>query len=414
MRLLVSLLAVVGSMALADLRFREIAGIANRHSPRSVEAFLERLPAEIFQDYVLMRESRSLQFASANEPRVILFGGGGNLVVAYGGHGNSVEAIEFNRKRKRWDFYRIDFSRNAAPEVSPANPKTCTNCHGNPLRPNWDPYAYWPGAYDELESWTEEEQAQYADFLRMSGRSDRYRRLPFLANHFDRIDHQGFLDRPNVRLSNQLAVRNFERLAFNLKQRNDWDRIKFAIAAASIRNCVSVSPTGEATLSFLPANSAKRRRVEALLTDRFSRVIDRRRNLKAVELQSILVILQVAGGDAPSLENWSLAISSSAYYNREERIFFKDPLNDGIGGSNQFIPWGIVRVDREIRRLIGPLVSAYENSIGPLPNETAAQTHTRLLGNLVFQVPVIPALRASDACERMTRRSLRALGRWER
>jgi hypothetical protein len=69
---------------------------------------------------------------------------------AYGG--NSIEMIQYDDERARFDFYELAFD-GGRPRLSEPNPQACLGCHQSlshadaDLRPNWEPYNVWPGAY---------------------------------------------------------------------------------------------------------------------------------------------------------------------------------------------------------------------------------------------------------------------------
>lgn len=124
----------------------------------SIEATLAALPPGLRSRYVLMYRSRSLQGASFEAPRAILFEDDGSFVVSFNGGDpqmrghDKLEAVQFRETERRWEFREIDFS-SGEPRLSEANPRKCLECHQSPRRqdvdprPNWEPYLTWPGAY---------------------------------------------------------------------------------------------------------------------------------------------------------------------------------------------------------------------------------------------------------------------------
>ena len=131
--------------------------IISEEKIESIEALLPRLPKHLRDRYVLMFKSRSLQQATFQRPRAILFEGDASLIVAFGASelrgGNSLETIQFREATKRWEFREVSFQAGQPARVSLPNPRRCLECHQGSHRqdvdprPNWEPYNLWPGAY---------------------------------------------------------------------------------------------------------------------------------------------------------------------------------------------------------------------------------------------------------------------------
>jgi len=109
-----------------------------------------------------MHDSRSQQGSSFAMPRAILMGEDAKLLISFThsemSFGNSLEVIRWLEDRSEFEFYRIDFDRagNDPPHVSEPNPQECTLCHtggvaDGKLRPNWDTYWHWEGAYGSID-----------------------------------------------------------------------------------------------------------------------------------------------------------------------------------------------------------------------------------------------------------------------
>ena len=127
---------------------------------RSVKSFLEFLSKskhnEFLENYVLMFHSRSLQSASFESPRAIMFSKEDEFIIAFNGDssqegGHQLEMMEFDRKEKAFKFFEVDFKKPPLQAVSDFNPPKCLSCHRGPdPRPNWENYFFWPGMYGEL------------------------------------------------------------------------------------------------------------------------------------------------------------------------------------------------------------------------------------------------------------------------
>lgn len=127
------------------------------------EEFLEALPPEYKQDWIMMSRSESLQAGIAAFPRIILSGEGYTRVFGFTlkgdpgfplAHPNVIEYMEFDRSTNRFHFHEIDLRRDPFRRVSEDDSK-CLKCHsGRPgtdpsdsstPRPNWDAYDSWSG-----------------------------------------------------------------------------------------------------------------------------------------------------------------------------------------------------------------------------------------------------------------------------
>ncbi len=61
--------------------------------------------------------------------------------------------FNINKISVLFEFREIEFDGKNKPKISEANPQKCIQCHQSPqrknidMRPNWEPYAIWPGVY---------------------------------------------------------------------------------------------------------------------------------------------------------------------------------------------------------------------------------------------------------------------------
>lgn len=143
-----------------ELTFDRLTSLISTQKILTIPQLIDALPTNMKDDnYVLMYRSRSLQFSSPTSPRVIIFTPTASLLLAFNGGdagskgANTVETIQFDRKAQRFEFHEILFDEKNPPQVSEANPSKCLSCHQSPsrqnidMRPNWEPYAAWPGAF---------------------------------------------------------------------------------------------------------------------------------------------------------------------------------------------------------------------------------------------------------------------------
>lgn len=114
-------------------------------------------------NFVILHRSQSLQIASLEHPRFLLFDGGS--VFAFSEHPENglprLEMIEVDPENYQVNPREITFSPEGL-EFN-AKPTSCTACHGSPAKLLWDPYDFWPGAFGSAigDARTEEEQAAY-------------------------------------------------------------------------------------------------------------------------------------------------------------------------------------------------------------------------------------------------------------
>lgn len=107
---------------------------------------LEQRP-HLAQQFVLLHHSESLQLASPEHPRIILFDGG--MAYAFSedpmNREDHVEVMQVDPITKAASFHDLAF-RNGQGTLS-RNAKSCLACHGEVPRPIWAPYDFWPNAY---------------------------------------------------------------------------------------------------------------------------------------------------------------------------------------------------------------------------------------------------------------------------
>jgi len=168
--------------------FTSLQALLQQEHIETIEQLLAVLPEAQRSHYTLMFESRSLQGASIDNPRVILFGPDGRFILTFNGSPDqpgfsSVETMEFDGYTKTFRLRELQFpdpGRGGTPIVlSEPNPTRCTRCHGSPAQPVWDTMPLWPGAYGERyrAALSPEERAGLSAFLAKQPTHPRYRYL---------------------------------------------------------------------------------------------------------------------------------------------------------------------------------------------------------------------------------------------
>jgi len=186
--LLLGLLGAAPPGQAAGFDFASLQSLLSHQDIGSVEELIAALPAAQRNRYALVFESRSLQGASPENPRVILYGPDARFIVTFNGSPAQrgfrvVETMEFDDDSKEFRLRELLFPERAAgPEkvvVSEVNPQRCTRCHGAPPRPVWDTFPLWPGAYGERYRATlsARERAGLAAFLALQPTHPRYGEL---------------------------------------------------------------------------------------------------------------------------------------------------------------------------------------------------------------------------------------------
>ncbi len=213
-----------------------------------IEQVVESLPPEFHVNYTLMRESRSLQEASATAPRVIAYSGDGTLIIGFNGdptHRNfqQLELIQFRKATNRFEFRAIDFPEEAggkgAPIFSGPNPGACFACHGGRLRPNWEQYNRWPGAYGETDDFVEKDELKaLQSFVGKEMKTGRYRFLKTLegseATPYENKMRGRLRFRPNFRLAALTFAHQADALNTRLRTAKTFPKARFLFAMSRL------------------------------------------------------------------------------------------------------------------------------------------------------------------------------------
>jgi len=152
----------------------------------SYEAFLdfltERRP-QLLENYVLIHDTGSIQYADLERPRVLIFGDGLMLAFAEDPRttDRSVEIIAFDQKLWKFTFDEIRFKGSSIQTVEA--PSQCQSCHGAALKPLWEPYDFWPNAMGSSigRFGSEAEKSAYEKLRKSKNQTGIYRRLRWYA-----------------------------------------------------------------------------------------------------------------------------------------------------------------------------------------------------------------------------------------
>ncbi|HUP56024.1 MAG TPA: hypothetical protein VM598_01130 [Bdellovibrionota bacterium] len=227
----------------------------------SLEELLAKLPEKLRSRFTFIHTSRSRQGASFEFPRAILFGPDARFVLTFNGHPaqpnyNSIEMMEYDDRSARFRFATIELQSPAgARAFVNRDSSRCVGCHGptqETLRPIWDPYPIWAGAYGGLDDnvlhgagrssrgrYSTNEEEKYVSFLqkaRTQASHARYAALPFSSElrtaPYGNDRARDLWERPNFALTIGLMRLNARRVAREMVKAPAWSdratRVKVA------------------------------------------------------------------------------------------------------------------------------------------------------------------------------------------
>jgi hypothetical protein len=203
-----------------------------KEKPGNLDDFLDGhfLPAELWQRFILIYDSRSIQRASFEWPRVVLFSPTARLIVAFNGlkddpHYNSLEMIQFHNETNSFEFQEVEFGGSRRFHIPESNSSKCLRCHGGDTpRPNWDSYFLWPGIFGSeddtltVNAYAEGvERSKFDEFNKGNRLRGRYRKLiknMAFAQYKDQFDNKVNKEaRPNLVFTAELEKLNYRRLS---------------------------------------------------------------------------------------------------------------------------------------------------------------------------------------------------------
>ena len=257
-------LAASGATPMTD---RLVQAIAEQRVT-TVERALELVPHSSRSHFALVFSSRSLQEASFSDPRAVLFGSDARFVVTFNGRADqrgfdALEIMEFDDQGNRFAFREIVFpegsARGEGAVVSEMNPAKCSACHGQPLRPVWDTYPTWPGAYGEQyrEPLGRTELDGLKGFLKTQPTHPRFKALEYVEVFADpntfvpgtKVLYSGTeTEPPNAVLSRLLAKLSARMMAHEIASAPQFPAYRYALLGALSRDCGQID--GYFTASF--------------------------------------------------------------------------------------------------------------------------------------------------------------------
>ncbi len=241
----------------AAFNFASLQSLLSQQDIGSVEELIAALPPVQRNRYALVFESRSLQGASLENPRAILFGADARFIVTFNGSPAQrgfrvVETMEFDEQSQEFRLRELLFPERAAGVarvvVSEVNPERCGRCHGAPPRPVWDTFPLWPGAYGERyrAKLSARERAGLSAFLALQATHPRYSGL-LGAKRF--ADPQTFrssalsqyagipAEPPNAELATNLSRLQAQSIARQLVRQPAFELYRYALLGLADNAC---------------------------------------------------------------------------------------------------------------------------------------------------------------------------------
>ena len=220
---MIGVLALFFSLAIAQEKFGAIDLIEIAMSTGDLDRTVAQVPELIRHNALLFPGSQSAQHSDWEFPRAILFDGPFRMAFGGGRHtrgrrsldsdGDTIELIQFDLSRRKYDFYEISFANGKA-HLDPA-PTSCKDCHSRFLRPTWLSVLHapqWAGGMGSTQSirtedWiTGKEAALFRAWLLGGAKHPRYQALGLerLGTLTDDGLNREFTGR-NLRFENELA-----------------------------------------------------------------------------------------------------------------------------------------------------------------------------------------------------------------
>lgn len=239
--------------------YESVEKLIRERGLKKIEDLLPLLPESYRRNHLLMFESGSLQDASHQSPRAILFGESANFIMSFNGHAGqkgfyALETISWNENQSSFEFREIAFPKDEAGQVqfSQKNPAKCLQCHRQDPRPNWHHYNAWPGAYGQADDLPYTEQFEFRDpltaehivmdnrkagqelkvFLQSIDGHPRYRHLTDAAFSHGELNNgprsKGILNQVFTR---KISAKNFKRIARLVRAHPRYDLLKYILMA---------------------------------------------------------------------------------------------------------------------------------------------------------------------------------------
>jgi hypothetical protein len=210
----------------------------------NIEQFIASLPETIRKNYVIIYESKSLQSASFQKPRVIIRSPLSEVMLTFtdpqgsqNKHDSNIEMMYWDSKEKAFKLQEITFNNNSY-SLSEVNPQACIKCHGDDPKPNWEPYSTWPGVYGGDAEFrfggelVKGERKNLDEFVAKAPQHPLYKHLIGLKENF-KIEKsftggkeaKGLM---SYKLTETLTKLNFQKIVRTMQANPNYEKFKYA------------------------------------------------------------------------------------------------------------------------------------------------------------------------------------------
>lgn len=254
-----TLFAHTALAAPANFGIPELQKTIDDNNVTSIEALLPLLPQDLRANFTLVHKSRSIQDASPENPRALLFGSTAKLVLSFNGDPTqrghqAIEMLSFDDITKKFELRELKFDGSSRPVLSEANPHRCTLCHDSTPRPLWQEYRNWQGAFgadDDFLGYTNEaiakmgvvgqtEDPRYTTAMKFRAKAVNHPRYKWLGwkkddvcfpyhckeDNFDK----SLANSPNTRLTQLLGTNQAQAIAARASQSPNFKDFKYTLA----------------------------------------------------------------------------------------------------------------------------------------------------------------------------------------
>ncbi len=332
------------------------------------------LPESLRSHYALVFESQSLQEATADRPRTILYSPDGKLLITFNGgdanrRGNdTIEAIQFKDQTNRFEFHQLTFGDSDTLPTHLLNPKRCIGCHQKESRPNWEAYDFWPGVFGQLQNGVEPEGSPQdlglKKLFRESPTLSRYRHLIGLEKSYSPAAHfktrLGMPMYDNSETNTILGVRlnslNALRIAPEVMALPEYASYKYLISAALLgcENSFGDPEKNNYTLDkYVPFESPFRPVLEGYSEFRKKYLLEHPFSESAAGF--VLILRYFHSNLENRFDNWSLVFNGDEQEAAKTKIFppnSRERFSWGNGGLNSLFQFGLSKLDPELRELL--------------------------------------------------------------
>ncbi len=193
-------------------------------STKNIDEFIKHADLKEYRkNAIIMTGSQSIQAASPQYPRVIMFSDDYKTLVSVESlptlqNSQQVEVIQYNKENHGYEFYEAQLGQKYAIHNMTGNDK-CSSCHhGAPI---WEPYDFWPGSIPR------------ASVCRTEAEKDYFVSDDFKNNTILNDLNLGCTTSNNLKLADGLRnSHHFDYVSRRIQRLKNYQKLKFAVMAA--------------------------------------------------------------------------------------------------------------------------------------------------------------------------------------